>query len=602
MAQLTKVLAAHLPRYTIHERIGSGGMATVFHATDTTLQRDVAIKVLHEHLVHESQFSERFEQEARFIAGFNQRNIVQVYDFDSIQVDETHLYFMVMPYIPGETLGTLLDECRETEKMLPHERVLSITRDIAAALDYAHERDMVHRDVKPANILFDENGNAILTDFGIARLAQSSNLTQDGSIIGTPIYMSPEQAVGDEVDYRSDIYALGVIVYEMLTGCPPFDSDSAMSIVVAHAQEQPAPLSEVAPHLNANINACVLTALAKDPDARYASAKEFADALQSAFSTESTTQRLQPATLRLQASRDEHQATNNTKDTSPLQTLTTTLLEPARQNPMGLVALVVALAALLIVARMSQVPPANTSMPPVATSVTDNSDTTDSMTDNTTDSMTDTTSSMTDDDDFYFTSTFTADDETAQYWAQTNTGDITRAISDDSYRFEVDMRRTAATALLDTTYTYDNASILMEVTITDESADGTSAAGIVFRYQDGQNYNVFAVDGMGQYSIWKLEAGTWTELRGADEVWTADDAINPLGEANTLSLNIYNDRITGRVNGEVVTLIEESTFGRGGVGIYSASTGRGRTVTQVDTYSVQEASPPSMTEDLDAQP
>ena len=217
MVNITNILGKYLTRYDVKSRLGSGGMATVYHAVDKNLGRDVAIKVLHEHLIHDDTFKERFEQEAKFIASFNHPNIIQIYDFNTIESEDGKIYYMVMPYLSGDTLIDVLDECRDKEATLPHDRIREIITDLAEALDYAHARGMVHRDVKPANILFDENQRAVLTDFGIARLAQTSGLTADGTIIGTPAYMSPEQATGQDTDHRSDIYSLGIILFEFMS-------------------------------------------------------------------------------------------------------------------------------------------------------------------------------------------------------------------------------------------------------------------------------------------------------------------------------------------------------------------------------------------------
>jgi serine/threonine protein kinase len=603
MAQLKGVLEANLARYDIHERIGSGGMATVFRALDTNLGRDVALKTLHEHLVYEETFRERFEREARFIAGFNHPNIVQIYDFNVLDVDKAQIYYMVMPFVSGDTLNTVLKRYNSRGKTLPHERIIQIVEDIASALDYAHERGMVHRDVKPANILFDENERAILTDFGIARLARTSGLTQDGTIVGTPAYMSPEQATGQESDLRSDIYSLGVIVYEMLTGRLPFDDDGSVSVLIKHANDEPPDITSVSPHLGEGINECVLKALQKDPAKRYDSAGAFAASLVPVLKKQSTTQRLRPPAVPSETNVLPKRKNDEKKSASTriLTTISTTVLKPVQQNPMGLVALVVALIALLLVARVAQNPPTTTTatMPQPAAIDTDNS--VSSMTDDDSSGAVDSMTSMTDvDEPFFFTSGFGAGDDLNQYWQQTESGTITRRIDDGAYVFTIDERRTAATALFDPVYAYDNISIIFRGTITEESADETSAIGIVFRYQDAQNYNVFAIDGAGQFSIWRLEDGVWFELRDLDDPWTDNEAINPIGESNLIVLNIYGTRITARVNGELMVLLEESAFDGGGVGIYAASTQAGQTVATVDTYAVQEASAPSMTDDIES--
>ncbi len=597
MAQLKGVLESSLTRYEVQERIGSGGMATVFRAVDTNLGRDVALKALHEHLVYEETFRERFEREARFIAGFNHPNIVQVYDFDVLEADDTQVYYMVMPFISGDTLNAVLERYHSQEKTMPHERLIQIVEDIAAALDYAHERGMVHRDVKPANILFDENERAILTDFGIARLARTSGLTQAGTIVGTPAYMSPEQATGQDSDHRSDVYSFAVIVYEMLTGRPPFDDDGSVSVLVKHANDEPPAITDVSPSLSTAINNCVLKALEKDPANRYDSAGEFAAVLIDALKrNESTTQRLRPASVSpVESSVPETRTDIEPESTRILTTITTSVLKPVQQNPMGLVALVVALIALLLVARVSQTPTVDNRTPsPVANQPDDSAD---SMT---SDSSSDTTDSMTADEPFFFISSFNTDDETRSYWQQTETGTITRTFDDEAYVLTIDERRTATTALFDSAYTYENLSVIFQGTLSEDSASDTSAMGIVFRHQDAQNYNVFAIDGAGQFSIWRLQDGIWFELRDLDDAWTGDEAINPLGESNMITLNVYNNRITARVNGELMVLLEDDTFQSGGVGIYAASTAAGQTVARINTFAVQEASAPSMTDDMES--
>ena len=214
-------------------------MARVYKAWDTNLERLVAIKILHEHLADDPTFKERFEREAKFIASFNHPNIVQVYDFNVIQREGFPLCYMVMSYIPGQTLREVLEDAELRGERLPRERVRALVDDLTSALGYAHQRGMVHRDVKPGNIILNEHGKAVLTDFGIARMVQSNRLTADGVSTGTPIYMSPEQASGQAGDMRSDLYSLGIIVYEMLTGRPPFVDDTSLSVMLKHLNTPP---------------------------------------------------------------------------------------------------------------------------------------------------------------------------------------------------------------------------------------------------------------------------------------------------------------------------------------------------------------------------
>ncbi|MFN8451151.1 MAG: serine/threonine-protein kinase [Anaerolineae bacterium] len=267
-------------RYEIRERIGSGGMARVYKAWDTNLERLVAIKVLHEHLADDPTFKERFEREAKFIASFNHPNIVQLYDYAVKSRDGFPLCYMVMSYIPGSTLRGVMEDAAQHGERLPRERIRQLVDDLTSALGYAHRRGMVHRDVKPGNIILDEHSRAILTDFGIARMVQSTRLTADGVSTGTPIYMSPEQASGQPGDSRSDLYSLGIIVYEMLTTRPPFVDDTSLSVMLKHLNTpHPAPSEFIQTR---QYDAFMSKALAKKPDERFQSAEDFARAFHAA--------------------------------------------------------------------------------------------------------------------------------------------------------------------------------------------------------------------------------------------------------------------------------------------------------------------------------
>ena len=272
-----------IDRYLLQERIGSGGLARVYRAIDTNLDRAVAIKILHEHLSDDPSFKERFEREAKLIASLNHPNIVQIYDFNWFERDGYPVYYMVMPLIPGKTLATILDELAETGERMAHDNVLRLTLDLADALGYAHTAGMIHRDVKPANIILNERDQAVLTDFGIARLIESSRLTQDGISTGTPAYMSPEQATGLPGDARSDLYALGVILFELLTGQPPYDDENGMSLMLKHLNAPVPLITDTLPQASPELDDLIARALAKRPDDRFQTAAEFSDALKSAF-------------------------------------------------------------------------------------------------------------------------------------------------------------------------------------------------------------------------------------------------------------------------------------------------------------------------------
>ena len=260
-------------RYRILSRIGSGGMADVYLAEDLLLGRQLAVKVLHHHFAEDQEFVERFRREASSAAALSHPNIVGI--FDRGEWDGT--YYIAMEYVPGQSLKTLVREHGPLQPLA----AIDITTQILRAARFAHARGVIHRDLKPHNVILDEEGRARVTDFGIAR-AGASDMTLTGSIMGTAQYLSPEQAQGHTVSARSDLYAIGVILYELLTGTIPFDGDSAVAIAFKQVSAQPQAPSAVNPGVPAPLDEIVLRALAKDPDARYASADEFIAALQGA--------------------------------------------------------------------------------------------------------------------------------------------------------------------------------------------------------------------------------------------------------------------------------------------------------------------------------
>jgi formylglycine-generating enzyme required for sulfatase activity len=261
-----------LGQYQIVVLIGRGGMASVYKAYQPNMERFVALKVLPRHLAADPDFVARFRTEAKVIANLEHPNIVPVYDFG----ESDGYTFLVMRFIDRESLGSLLQG-----KPLPFSQILDLIGQIASALDYAYSRGVIHRDVKPGNVLLDEHGNCLLSDFGLAKvLINSSNLTASGAFLGTPTYASPEQCLGrTDIDQRSDVYSLGVMLYEMVTGQPPFDADTPMGIAIKHIHYPlPSPRT-VNPDLPESVEQVILKALTKDPDERYATAGELSQAL-----------------------------------------------------------------------------------------------------------------------------------------------------------------------------------------------------------------------------------------------------------------------------------------------------------------------------------
>ncbi|MFF3336708.1 Stk1 family PASTA domain-containing Ser/Thr kinase [Streptomyces sp. NPDC002888] len=259
-------------RYELGPVLGRGGMAEVYHAHDIRLGRQVAVKTLRADLARDPSFQARFRREAQSAASLNHPAIVAVYDTGEDYIDNVSIPYIVMEYVDGSTLRELLHSGR---KLLP-ERSMEMTIGILQGLEYAHRSGIVHRDIKPANVMLTRNGQVKVMDFGIARAMGDSGMTmtQTAAVIGTAQYLSPEQAKGEQVDARSDLYSTGCLLYELLTVRPPFVGDSPVAVAYQHVREEPQSPSVFDPEITPEIDAIVLKALVKDPDYRYQSADE----------------------------------------------------------------------------------------------------------------------------------------------------------------------------------------------------------------------------------------------------------------------------------------------------------------------------------------
>ena len=269
MARLQRIVEG---KYKLDRLLGKGGMGAVFLARDLTLDRDVAIKVLPPDVSQDEHVIKRFQQEAKTAAKLDHTNIIPIYRVES----EGGLNYFVMKYISGTSLEDLLEQKRP----IPVDDIQRILWQAAVALGHAHQRGIVHRDVKPANIMFDHDGKVMLTDFGISKALQAaSGFTGTGMIIGTPHYMAPEQAKGQPVDGRADQYSLGVVGYRMITGALPFAGDSIHTILYKHIFEEPAPVRSVRPDVPEALSSAIQRSMSKEPGQRYASMEEFATAV-----------------------------------------------------------------------------------------------------------------------------------------------------------------------------------------------------------------------------------------------------------------------------------------------------------------------------------
>jgi eukaryotic-like serine/threonine-protein kinase len=306
-------------KYELLQRLGRGGMGEVWKARDTQLRRYVAIKLLHADLQANPNFVTHFMREAQFVASLRHPNIVQIHDFQYANTQGSGMKaYMVMDYIEGGTLADFINNTVRKGIFPPAADIVYLFTAISLALDYAHGKGMIHRDIKPANILLDTSatrgalGKPILTDFGIAKLQGASTSTVTSGFIGTPRYISPEQAQGHPVDERSDLYSLGVILYEMVTGVTPFRSESPIAIMVQHMHEKPTSPDLINPNVPPALSAVVLQSIAKDPADRFPSATAMTVALAQAFGLPV------PASLSRPAGTNEKPAYNPLQPITPL--------------------------------------------------------------------------------------------------------------------------------------------------------------------------------------------------------------------------------------------------------------------------------------------
>jgi serine/threonine protein kinase len=278
---MTDWLGKTIGKVRIDKYLARGGMAEVYLGTHLTLERPVAIKVLHSYIEAEPDLLMRFQREAKVVAGLRHPNIVQIYDFDAI---DGHPY-IVMEYLKGPPLATYLRNIHQRNERIPPHQIARLLKVLTAALDYAHEQGVIHRDIKPGNILLHGKSDeipldqpltndveAILTDFGLVRIANTTSQTASGMMSGTPAYMSPEQARGDQTDHRTDIYSLGIVLYEMLAGRVPFEADSTLSVIYKQINDPPPPIPGISPSVQQMID----RALAKNPEDRYPTSRNMA--------------------------------------------------------------------------------------------------------------------------------------------------------------------------------------------------------------------------------------------------------------------------------------------------------------------------------------
>jgi serine/threonine protein kinase len=530
---------ARLGRYEIQDRIGRGGMAVVYKGWDTTLERPVAVKVLHEHLTEDKDFRSRFEREAKVVASLDHPNIVQVYDFAMMERNKQTICYMVMKFIPGQSLKALMEADAEKRERLTLSEITNIMTGVCSALDFAHSRGMVHRDVTPGNILFDEQRRAVLADFGIARMVNSQRVTQSGTTSGTPLYMAPEQGIGQAGDHRSDLYSLGIILYEMLTGRTPFEGESAYAVLLKHINDPvPSPL-KLDPSLPKALEPVLLRALDKDPESRFPSAADMLTAYLAAVgSPDATRQQNLNRTVMMEAQR---------------------VANAPAPRPRWLLPALGGTGLLLIVGVGLALQVINPSPPPTVTLIAR-------------DVKTRFAPSMTA-SAILFTETFAdGNPENIRWPITTDDPDITREVVNGEYRVSHRLPNAAVTTLFYPGATYGTRYVYAADFRLSEANASDAAAGIVFRFQDDDHYYVFAVNGLGQVSIWVRTDGEWIELRGLNSTWTDTTAAKRRGQLNRLRLVDSKTRLQAYVNDVLVIDIEnEPKINSGLIGIYLAS-------------------------------
>lgn len=504
-----------LGSYRIIEQIGEGGMATVYKAYQPSMDRNVAVKILPGRLAENEEFVKRFQQEARIIAKLEHPYILPVFDYG----EENGTAYFVMRYLEA---GTLKDRMRQ--RSLTVQEIDRIFTQLTDALGYAHAQGIVHRDLKPANALIDSSGNLFLTDFGIAKLLESASprLTQTDAILGTPAYISPEQAAATSVDQRSDIYSLGIILYEMVTGRVPFTADTPLAVIVKHLND-PLPLpSAIKPDISPAIEQVILRALAKHPDDRFETVAEFASAWKRALA---------------QAETINNSATEVMEVTAPPPTQgkpapTPRASSTARRSPLigfalGCVVFAFALVLLagvsIFIARLLFPTPLTVHL----------------------------------DDDFSQTATVwrTGIDTNSsiQYDAETLRFSIS---TDDWFTWSVPNSES-----------YSN--IHMEVTAINNGTDQFTAFGLMCNLQvDGRSFYYFAITPAGQYVIAKAAVGQSDTFLTNNGQWGASGVIPVNAASYRLGTDCANGSLTLYLDGNSIASVQDSTYTSGGVGLF----------------------------------
>lgn len=556
-----------LGAYRIIEQIGMGGMATVYKAYQPSMDRNVAIKVLPGQLAESEEFVKRFQQEARIIARLEHPYILPVFDYG----EENGIAYFVMRYLDA---GTLKDKMKTGALSLGE--IDRIFTQLADALGYAHAQGVVHRDLKPANALIDSSGNLFLTDFGIAKLLESASprLTQTDAIMGTPAYISPEQAAALSVDQRSDIYSLGIILYEMVTGRVPFVADTPLAVILKHLGD-PLPLpSSLKPDIPASIEQVILKSLAKDPDDRFANTAEFVSAWKRALTGMETMSAL-PTVI------DEMPRESTPTDRMPApaaQTqekpaVTTQTLSKSGRPLTGLALGCVVLVCVLIAA-VGAFGLASRLLAPSSPSIS---------------SVPDTPAPATEipvipprvilQDDFSGGN---------QTWGTVSDSNSYVLYDNNALRMIV---YTKDWFVWTTPNSTNYADVRMETTVINNGTDQYTAFGLICNQQtDGQSFHYFAVTPAGQYVIARVDYGNLVDVfLTNNNQWGFSNLIPQNAASYRVAADCGNSWLTLYVNGQQIDSVADSTYTSGKVGVFVWSAAEAtRTDISMDDFLLTE--------------
>ncbi len=536
--------------YRIMNQIGKGGMASVYKAYQPSMDRYVAVKVLPSQLAESKEFATRFQQEARFIAKLEHPHILPVFDYG----ESDGVAYFVMRYLEA---GTLKDRM-ETGRPLPLDEIDRLFSQLTDALSYAHSHGIVHRDLKPANALIDSYGNVFLTDFGIAKLLESASprLTQTDAIMGTPAYISPEQAQAQPVDQRSDIYSLGIILYEMVTGGVPFVADTPLAVIFKHISDPLSLPSLVKPDIPAPIEQVILKALAKDPKDRFTTASEFKAAWKRALEQKETVQHAPAAVATLAptaepvspAARKPVQTTGSiTKTAKPAAWIGGCLIVACAIFGLGGVAL---MASSLWSSSTPSAPPSQTaiSVPPTATHPPQPPTT----------APVNNTGTVLLEDDF-----------SDPNWGTLTDSDNAIEYEGEALRMEIFKENWFVWSTANAE-TYEN--IHVEITATNNDGEPTTAFGILCYQQDpSSSYYYLAMTPGGEYAIAKAVTGETDLFLTNNDQWAASDLIPKNASSYRVGADCGNGTLTLYVDGQQIASVSDSDYTSGYVGAFTWS-------------------------------